>query len=197
MEGGGLLTAYSQRHRHPTRPRYLRPWVISIRWTEGLRRSRYHTRGVLKPCSRTSSTESAAFLSVVTLSCGVQGHGCRVDCLARFLAGLIADPWHLPAFHRDYNHRRPPERASRPCSRGGARRAAGSISLRRHRPGPVGDLENTRCPSAGRAPDRAPGVPVRRNRIADGRVPLRAGHSRRAPLTAAACRSSAGAGGGA
>ncbi len=89
-------------------------------------------------------------LEVVTLVIpGVNDSAYELARLTEFLFGVSEEiPWHVTAFHKDYNMRDPentsPEDLMRASEIG--KRAELHYVYAGNLPGRVGDLENTRCP---------------------------------------------------
>jgi pyruvate formate lyase activating enzyme len=136
---------------------YLRPWLDVMKIDLKGFDDRHYRKlgGRLEPILRTirQAHESGLWVEIVTLL--VPGFNDSVEelgALTSFVAGVSPDiPWHVTAFHRDYNMLDGRDttvadllRAAEIGRRAGIRHVyAGNI------PGRVADFENTRCPGCG------------------------------------------------
>ncbi len=159
---------------------FLRPWIVSYKIDLKSFDERHYRElgGTLENVSRSVRMvhERGIWLEVVTLV--IPGFNDSDDELRRaaaFLASVSPDvPWHVTAFHPDYNMTdtgpTPPETLVRATEIGTAEGLrfvyAGNL------PGRVGEWENTRCPSCRATLIRRYGYLVRSYRITpEGRCP--------------------------
>jgi AmmeMemoRadiSam system radical SAM enzyme/AmmeMemoRadiSam system protein B/AmmeMemoRadiSam system protein A len=159
---------------------YLRPWIVSYKIDLKSFDERHYRElgGTLENVTRAVRLvhERGIWLEVVTLI--IPGFNDSDDELRRaaaFLASVSPDvPWHVTAFHPDYNMSdtgpTPPETLVRAAEIGTAEGLrfvyAGNL------PGRVGEWENTRCPACRATLIRRYGYLVRSYRITpEGRCP--------------------------
>ncbi len=171
----GMRTAYvSNGNATPEVLDYLRPHLDAYKIDlKSMRDASYRRLGavlqhVLDTITR--AHQMGLWVEVVTLI--VPGFNDSTEELwdaARFLAGVSPDiPWHVTAFHPDYQMTDPP-----PTSVQTLRRAA-EIGLEAglryvyagNIPGAVGNWEDTRCPTCGTTLVRRRGFTVQENRLA-------------------------------
>ncbi|MFA6028513.1 MAG: AmmeMemoRadiSam system radical SAM enzyme [Elusimicrobiota bacterium] len=115
------------------------------------------------------------WVEVVTLVVpGFNDSDVELRMIARFLSRLSRDlPWHVTAFHKDYRETRAGETSARTLVR--AAEIGAEEGLRfvyaGNRPGEVGALENTLCPSCRAVLIEREGYLVRANRLKHGACP--------------------------
>jgi pyruvate formate lyase activating enzyme len=152
----GLMTGFvSNGNGTPEGLEYLRPWLDLFKVDlKSFSDRRYRTLGarldpVLDTIRRLHDME--VWVEVVTLL--VPGFNDSEDELAGltgFLASVSPDiPWHVTAFHRDYRMTGPAETTPAMLNRAAeiGKRAGLRFVYAGNRPGVVGSLEHTYCPS--------------------------------------------------
>jgi len=171
-----LLTGFvSNGNATPQVLEYLRPWVdlykVDLKsFDDGHYRQ---LGGRLEPIRSSIRRiyEMGFWLEVVTLV--IQGFNDSDDELsriARFLAEISADiPWHVTAFHKDYNMRDPADTTPETLARAAAigRDAGLRYVYAGNLPGSLDSLEDTCCSSCGTSLVRRYGFRVLENRITD------------------------------
>ena len=109
------------------------------------------------------------WVEVVTLVVpGLNDSDAELSDLAGFLAGVSADiPWHVTAFHPDYQMTDPPPTPAATLLRAAAigRRAGLRFVYAGNLPGRTADLENTRCPGCAATLVRRRGYTILENRV--------------------------------
>ena len=155
VRASGLFTGFvSNGNGTPRVLEYLRPWVDFYKVDLKSFNDRHYRRlgGRLEPILNTIRLlyELEFWLEVVTLVIpGVNDSADELARLTEFLVSVSEEiPWHVTAFHKDYNMRDPentsPEDLMRAAEIG--KRAGLHYVYAGNLPGRVGDLENTRCP---------------------------------------------------
>jgi len=180
-KAAGLTTAFvSNGNGTPQVLEYLRPWVDLYKVDlKSFDDRHYHELGgrigpILETIRRLH--EMDFWLEIVTLLIpGFNDSDDELRRLAEFLAGVSPDiPWHVTAFHKDYNMTAPEDTRAEDLLR--AAEIGKAAGLRYvyagNLPGRVGDLENTRCHACGELLVERRGYVVRDYRIsADDRCP--------------------------
>jgi pyruvate formate lyase activating enzyme len=176
----GLVCAYvSNGNGTPEVLDYLRPWIDLYKVDLKSFRDRPYRElgGTLERVVWTIRAlhERGVWLEVVTLLVpGFNDSDEEVTDIARFLVSVSPDiPWHVTAFHPDYQMTAPENTGPRTLLRAaeiGAREGlrfvyAGNI------PGAVGCWENTSCPGCGSLLVERRGFRVLRNRLSGGQCP--------------------------
>jgi len=158
---------------------FLRPWVDLYKVDLKSFSDRDYRRlgGTLKAVLDTITRlkEQGFWVEVVTLVVpGFNDSDQELGGMARFLAGVSPEiPWHVTAFHPDYNMTDPPRTpASTLLHAWELGRAAGlRFVYAGNLPGSVGDCENTCCASCGALLVRRYGFQVEENHVRAGRCP--------------------------
>jgi pyruvate formate lyase activating enzyme len=116
--------------------------------------------------------ERGVWVEVVTLIVpGLNDGREELRNIAGFLADVSPDiPWHVTAFHPDYNMTGPPATPARTLLEAAetGREAGLRFVYAGNIPGRVGELEDTRCPSCGATVVRRSGFTVHEVRLAAG-----------------------------
>jgi pyruvate formate lyase activating enzyme len=176
----GLLCGYiSNGNATPRVLDYLRPWVDLYKVDlKGFDDRRYRKLGgLLSTVLETIESLKALgfWVEVVTLLVpGFNDSDTEIGKLCHFLAGVDRDiPWHVTAFRQDYRMTDRPDTEVDSLLRAVAiGRAAGlRFVYAGNRPGRVGDLESTHCPTCSALLVERLGYIVRRNRLRDGKCP--------------------------
>jgi len=176
----GLVTSYvSNGNGTPQVLEYLRPWVDLYKVDlKGFNQKSYaQLGGVLKNVLNTIQTlhEKGFWVEIVTLVIpGFNDSKAELTDIARFIVSVSPDiPWHVTAFHQDYQMTDPSNTPVSTLLR--AREIGLSSGLRYvysgNRPGEVGDTENTFCPSCHTTLIQRYGFRVLSNKIKDGKCP--------------------------
>ena len=123
-----------------------------------------------------SLVERGVWTEVVTLVVpGFNDSPDELHAMASFLAGISADlPWHLTAYHPDYEMTDPPPTSAATLAAAAAigRSAGLRFVYAGNLPGRLGDLENTSCPECGATLVERVGFSVRSLRLTvEGRCP--------------------------
>jgi len=173
-KAAGLATGFvSNGNGTPQVLEYLRPWVdlykVDLKSFDD--RQYRQLGGRLAPVLDTIRRlhDLGFWLEVVTLL--IPGFNDSADELARltaFLASVSPEiPWHVTAFHGDYQMNEPPDTTPEMLVRAAEiGRAAGlRYVYAGNLPGRVGDLENTRCAACGETVVARYGYHVRRYRV--------------------------------
>jgi len=174
-KANGLKTAYvSNGYATPEALEYLAPWLDAYKVDlKSMRDSEYRKMGgTLQPVLDTIRRikEMGLWLEVVTLVIpGMNDSNEELWEAGRFLASISPDiPWHVTAYHPDYNEDAPPtpaetlQRAAEIGQEAGLRYVyAGNL------PGRVGSLEDTVCPHCGKKLILRSGFYVRGYHITD------------------------------
>jgi pyruvate formate lyase activating enzyme len=154
----GLATGFvSNGNATPEVLEYLRPWLDLYKVDlKGFHDRHYRELGGrLQPILDTIQQIYAAgiWLEIVTLLIpGFNDDPAEVRDLTRFIAGVSPEiPWHVTAFHRDYNMTDTAETTPDMLRRAAAigRKAGLQFVYAGNRPGQVGNLEHTACPHCG------------------------------------------------
>ena len=154
----GLATGFvSNGNATPEVLEYLRPWLDLYKVDlKGFHDRHYRELGGrLQPILDTIQQIYAAgiWLEIVTLLIpGFNDDPAEVRDLTRFIAGVSPEiPWHVTAFHRDYNMTDTAETTPDMLRRAAAigRKAGLQFVYAGNRPAQVGNLEHTACPHCG------------------------------------------------
>ncbi len=154
----GLLTGFvSNGNATPQVLEYLRPWVDLYKVDLKSFDDRHYRQlgGRLEPVLDSLRRIHAMgfWLEVVTLVIpGFNDSDTELRAIAEFLAGISRDiPWHVTAFHKDYNMTGPPNTAPEDLLRAAeiGRRAGLDYVYAGNLPGAVGGLEDTVCAGCG------------------------------------------------
>ncbi len=177
----GLLCAFvSNGNATPEALDMLRPWIKAYKIDlKGFNDRHYRTLGC--PLANILDGirmvhERGLWLEIVTLLIpGFNDDLSEVRDLARFIASVSRDiPWHVTAFHTDYKMAATPNTETDTLLRAAeiGREEGLRFVYAGNRPGQVGELENTRCPSCQETLIERVGYLVRSYRLtAAGRCP--------------------------
>ena len=175
----GLTTGFvSNGNATPRALEYLRPWLDAYKVDLKSFDDHHYRRlgGRLEPILDTIRRlhRMDLWLEVVTLLIpGFNDSDDEVRRLTEFLAGVSPDiPWHVTAFHRDYrmNDTADTAPASLVRAAGIGRESGLRFVYAGNRPGQVGSLEHTGCPTCGMAVVERCGYEVGAYRLtSDGR----------------------------
>ncbi len=177
----GLLTGFvSNGNATPRVLEYLRPWVDLYKIDLKSFDDKHYRElgGRIQPIldSIRRVHEMGFWLEVVTLLIpGFNDSESELMALTRFLADISPDiPWHVTAFHGDYQMTGPPDTTVEMLERAAAigREAGLHFVYAGNLPGRVGSLENTDCPGCGSTLIARYGYLVQSYTLtADGRCP--------------------------
>lgn len=173
----GLLCAFvSNGNATPEALDFLQPWLAAYKVDlKGFNDRRYRSLGgTLAAVTETIRQVHARgiWLEVVTLLVpGFNDDEAELRELTQFLASVSPDiPWHVTAFHPDYQMTEP--RATRAADLIRAAEIGAAAGLRfvyaGNLPGRVGEWENTRCPRCARTLVRRHGFTVLENLLVTG-----------------------------
>ncbi len=176
----GLVTSYvSNGNATPEVIEYLRPWVDLYKVDlKGFNEKKYRALGgvlgtVLDAIRRLSGLKF--WVEVVTLVVpGFNDSEGELRDIARFLASVSVDiPWHVTAFHPDYNMTEPSATPVRTVIRAAeiGYEAGLHYVYAGNVPGQLGRFENTYCPSCSTLLIERVGFRIRRNVLVDGCCP--------------------------
>ena len=155
----GLKTAFvSNGNGTPEVLEYLRPWVDFYKVDLKSFDDRHYRQlgGRLEPILDTIRRlfQMGIWLEIVTLIIpGFNDSDEELKRMAEFLAGVSPDiPWHVTAFHQDYNMTDPEDTSVATLMRAAefGKKAGLRFIYAGNLPGQVGDWENTRCPGCNR-----------------------------------------------
>lgn len=119
--------------------------------------------------------ELGYWVEIVTLVVpGFNDDAEQLEGIAKTIAGLSVDiPWHVTAFHRDYQYVHGRDTRSDDLQRAydAGREAGLRYVYAGNLPGEMADAEDTRCPGCGATLIQRRGFRVFKNRLVDGRCP--------------------------
>ncbi|HEX5413301.1 MAG TPA: AmmeMemoRadiSam system radical SAM enzyme [Terriglobia bacterium] len=177
----GLKTAYvSNGNATPEALEYLRTWIDLYKIDLKSFDDRHYRQlgGRIQPILDTirRTYELGFWVEIVTLLIpGFNDSEDELKRLADFLASVSPDiPWHVTAFHKDYKMTDPADTTPEMLRRAAAvgRTAGLRFVYAGNTPGRVGELEDTHCPSCGRALIKRYGYHISKYLItSDGRCP--------------------------
>jgi pyruvate formate lyase activating enzyme len=174
----GLATSYvSNGNGTPEAIACLKPWVDAFKVDlKGFDDRRYRSLGgVLQGVLNTIRALHAEgfWVEVVTLVVpGFNDSEPELRDIAGFIASVSADiPWHVTAFHPDYQMTGPAPTPVRTLTRAAeiGRESGLHFVYAGNLPGLVGDFENTACPTCSAVVVERSGYRIAANRIRDGR----------------------------
>jgi pyruvate formate lyase activating enzyme len=157
-KAAGLMTGYVSNGNGTARVlEYLRPWTDLFKVDLKSFDDRHYRQlgGRLQPILDTIRRLHAMGFWVEIVTLLIAGFNDGDEELARltgFVAGVSPDiPWHVTGFHGDYKMTDPPDTTPEMLERAAeiGRRSGLRFVYAGNRPGSVGDLEDTRCPTCG------------------------------------------------
>lgn len=176
----GLATSYvSNGNGTPEVLEYLRPWLDLYKVDlKGFNDKQYRKLGgVLNNVLDTIKTlhEKKFWVEVVTLVVpGFNDSEAELKDIANFLNSVSPDiPWHVTAFHSDYNMMETPNTPLKTLIRAAEIGYTAGLNYvyAGNLPGLVGKYENTYCPSCQELLIERRGFTVRKNTLKDGHCP--------------------------
>ncbi len=180
-KAAGLITGFvSNGNATPQVLEYLRPWLDLYKVDlKSFDDRRYHELGgritpILESIRRIH--ESGLWLEIVTLLIPAFNDGDdELHRLTEFLAGISPDiPWHVTAFHGDYNMTSPRDTNSEDLLRAVeiGRQSGLRYIYAGNLPGMVGEWEDTRCPNCNQTLIKRGGYLIKDYRLTpDGHCP--------------------------